>query len=249
MLACYLKKDSNKNMLRKLWNFCSSNKKYLLSLPRSLYYNIRLLPLSQAIRIPIFLSNHVTVKLQKGCQVKVSSNRIHAGMIKIGYSQCDFFLARHHKSTLDLGQGYLIFEGRGNIGAGAKLSIDKGGSLIFGNQFWSTGPILIITRRLIQFGCNCVLSWNITIMDHDAHYIFDNYGTKINEDKAVFLGDHVWLGCNSTILKGTQLSADTIVAANSIVANKKISLSHVILAGSPLEIKRTNIIWGAKGIK
>lgn len=158
-----------------------------------------------------------------------------------------FFLARHHKSILNLGKGYLIFEGRSNIGAGAKLSIDKGGSLILGDQFWSTGPILIIARRLIRLGYNCVLSWNITIIDHDAHDIFDNSGTKINEDKAVSLGDHVWLGCNSTILKGTQLSADTIVAANSIVANKKIFSSHVILAGNPPEIKKTNVLWGRRG--
>lgn len=233
-------------MLRKLWNFCSLNQKYLLTLPRSLYYNMRLLPFSQAIRIPIFFSNHVTIKLKKGSQVKLTSTRVHAGMIKIGYSQCDFYLARHHKSIMDLGKGCLIFEGRSNIGAGAKLSIDKGGSLIFGDQFWSTGPILIIARRLIRFGYNCVLSWNITIMDHDAHDIFDNYGSKINEDKAVALGNHVWLGCNSTVLKGTQLSADTIVAANSIVTSKKFFVSHVILAGNPLEIKKTNISWGCR---
>lgn len=230
-------------MLKKLWNFYSLNQKYLLSLPRSLYYNMKLLPFSQAIRIPIFLSNYVTIKLKRGSQVKLTSHKIHAGMIKIGYSQCDFFLARHHKSILDLGKGCLIFEGRSNIGAGAKLSIDKGGALIFGDQFWSTGPILIIARRLIRFGYNCVLSWNITIMDHDAHDIFDNNRTKINEDEAIDIGTHLWCGCNSTILKGTELCNNVVIGANSVIA-KKINKSNIVVIGSPGIIKKVDIIWG-----
>ena len=73
---------------------------------------------------------------------------------------------------LNIGKGQLIFKGFANIGAGAKLSIDKDASLIFDNQFWSTGPLLIIARKQIQFGRNCVLSWNISVMDHDAHDIY-----------------------------------------------------------------------------
>lgn len=72
-------------------------------------------------------------------------------------------------------------------------------------------------------------------MDHDAHDIFDNYGSKINEDKAVALGNHVWLGSNSTVLKGTQLSADTIVAANSIVTSKKFLQVMLFLQGIRLK--------------
>ena len=166
-------------MLKKLWIFCSLNRKYFLSIPRSLYYNFRLLPFSQAIKVPIFLSNYVTIRLKGGSRVEISAEKVHVGMIKIGYTQCDFFTARHHKSVLNIGKGQLIFKGFANIGAGAKLSIDKDASLIFDNQFWSTGPLLIIARKQIQFGRNCVLSWNISVMDHDAHDIYHG-GVLVN---------------------------------------------------------------------
>ena len=96
-------------MLKKLWIFCSLNRKYFLSIPRSLYYNFRLLPFSQAIKVPIFLSNYVTIKLKDGSRVEISAEKVHVGMIKIGYTQCDFFTARHHKSVLNIGKGQLIF--------------------------------------------------------------------------------------------------------------------------------------------
>ena len=230
-------------MLKKLWRFYLLNKKYLGSLPRSFYYNLRLLPFSQAIRFPIFLSNHVSVNLKSGARVEISAGRIHAGLIKIGYTQCDFFKARHHKSILDIGVGRLVFEGGGNIGAGVKLSIDNDGILILGSQFWTTGPILIVARKLIQFGYNCVLSWNITIMDHDAHNVFDGQSNIVNEEKAIIIGDHVWVGCNSTILKGARLSNNVVVGSNSVVT-RGIDKPNIVLVGNPAVIKKENITWG-----
>ena len=231
-------------MVSKIWRFFLLNKRYLLSLPRSLYYNFRLLPFYQAIRIPIFFSNHVVVKVESKSQVKIESQNIHAGMIKIGYTQCEFFLANHHNSVLDIGEGKLVFDGYANIGAGAKLSIDKGGILFLGNHFWSTGPILIVARKLIQLGYNCVLSWNISIMDHDAHDIYHG-GVLSNTPHPVIIGDHCWIGFNSIILKGSSLSNDVIVGANTILT-KDIEESNVIVAGNPASIKKRNVVWGIR---
>lgn len=229
-------------MVSKIWRFFLLNKRYLFSLPRSLYYNFRLLPFYQAIRIPIFLSNYVKVKINHKSQVKIENRNIHAGMIKIGYTQCGFFPANHHNSILDIGEGVLVFEGYASIGSGAKLSVDKGGLLFIGNQFWSTGPILIVARKLIRFGYNCVLSWNISIMDHDAHDIY-HCGALSNTPHSVMIGNHCWIGFNSIILKDSSLSNDVIVGANSIVT-KGIEESNVIIAGNPATIKKRNVIWG-----
>ena len=218
-------------MLKKLWIFCSLNRKYFLSIPRSLYYNFRLLPFSQAIKVPIFLSNYVTIKLKDGSRVEISAEKVHVGMIKIGYTQCDFFTARHHKSVLNIGKGQLIFKGFANIGAGAKLSIDKDASLIFDNQFWSTGPLLIIARKQIQFGRNCVLSWNISVMDHDAHDIYHG-GVLVNTPQPVLFDNHCWIGFNSTILKGSIIPENSVIAANSVITKADFEKNSVI-AGVP----------------
>ena len=43
-------------MLKKLWIFCSLNRKYFLSIPHSLYYNYRLLPFYHANKVTILFS-------------------------------------------------------------------------------------------------------------------------------------------------------------------------------------------------
>ena len=228
-------------MLKKLWIFCSLNRKYFLSIPRSLYYNFRLLPFSQAIKVPIFLSNYVTIKLKDGSRVEISAEKVHVGMIKIGYTQCDFFTARHHKSVLNIGKGQLIFKGFANIGAGAKLSIDKDASLIFDNQFWSTGPLLIIARKQIQFGRNCVLSWNISVMDHDAHDIYHG-GVLVNTPQPVLFDNHCWIGFNSPILKGSIIPENSVIAANSVITKADFEKNSVI-AGVPGMTIKNGVNW------
>lgn len=48
-------------------------------------------------------------------------------MIKIGFSQCDFFLEKNYPSNLAIGNGILIFNGYANMGAGCKMSLNMGG--------------------------------------------------------------------------------------------------------------------------
>ena len=50
-------------------------------------------------------------------------------MIKIGFSQCDFFLEKNYPSNLAIGNGILIFNGYANMGAGCKMSLNMGGGI------------------------------------------------------------------------------------------------------------------------
>lgn len=83
----------------------------------------------------------------------------------------------------------------------------------------------------------------VTIRTSDGHAIY-NLGEKIpyNEPKDIIIGDYVWIGGGSTIIKGAELATQTIVGANSVV-NKKFTESNIIVAGTPAKIIKRNVRW------
>jgi len=75
-------------------------------------------------------------------------------------------------------------------------------------------------------------------MDTDFHCIEsnDNPGKTINEDRAILIGDRVWIGCRTTILKGTEIAADSIIAAGSIIAGR-LDKNNAIYAGQGKDVR------------
>ena len=42
-------------------------------------------------------------------------------------------------------------------------------------------------------------------MDHDAHGIFDDQGNRTNIEKDIIIGNNVWIGSNSIVLRGSTI--------------------------------------------
>lgn len=65
---------------------------------------------------------------------------------------------------------------------------------------------------------------------------------KKNQSKSVTIDDHVWIGAKSTVLKGTYIGRDVVVAAGSIVHGKYKQTSCVI-GGNPAVVIKNEITW------
>lgn len=139
-------------------------------------------------------------------------------------------------------QGKVVFRGRAGFGAGAKLAVGRGATLTFGDQFLMTARSELACFKEISFGDNCLLSWNILVMDTDAHPVYDEDGTHINDDQPITIGNKVWIGCRSTILKGTVVADGCIIGAGALL-NKKFSNKNCIIAGNPVRIVKENVWW------
>lgn len=77
-------------------------------------------------------------------------------------------------------------------------------------------------------------------MDTDMHGIYDLTGKFINPAKQIKIGSNVWIGCDTTILKGSIINDGCVIAAKSLI-NKQIDDSNSIISDHRI-IKR-NVYW------
>ena len=62
-----------------------------------------------------------------------------------------------------------------------------------------------------------------------------------DDSAAIAIGNHVWIGCKSTILKGVTIGDGSVIAAGSLV-NRNVP-AHVLVGGVPAKILKENVDW------
>ncbi|MBO4599680.1 MAG: hypothetical protein J5641_02970 [Bacteroidales bacterium] len=213
--------------------------RYLLALPKSIAFNLRMLPFRQALRLPILVSHHTKLENLSG-KITLHANRPRIGLIKIGFNTYQHTDFRYDRTRLNL-RGHLVLQGECAIGAGSCLNIGENGTLTFGNQV-SIGPKnLIICHLSITFSNHNQTSWCCTLMDTDQHRLIDDHGNCCNPDRPIHLSDCVWLGCHVIATKGTRLAPHTTVGAGSIL-HGSYDEPHTILAGNPAQVVKQNVV-------
>ena len=126
------------------------------------------------------------------------------------------------------------------IHRGCKIVVHEGGILSIGDQTYINENTRIHCRKYIQIGNKCAIAWNTNILDTDLHTIHYANG-KTNNDSNILIGNHVWIGANSTIVKGTTIDDNCIIGANSFVIGHLVS--NYIYAGNPIQQKRIFEYW------
>ncbi len=217
-------------------------KLFLLGLPKTILFNFHYFTFPTAIKLPVWLSHKVWLKSLKG-KVILKSNEIKRGMISLGYAHVSINDVNEY--SLWNVEGTVVFHGKAGFGAGTKIAVGKDATLTFGNNFLITARSEISCFNEVTFGDDNLLSWDILVMDSDAHPVYNEQHERINEDKPIKTGSHVWIGCRSIILKGTQIADGCVVGANSIL-NKNFELANSIIAGNPVKPVKENIHWGDK---
>ena len=166
---------------------------------------------------------------------------IKTGMIKIGYGNVGLFDKQKSRSIWEV-VGDVIFNGTANLGHGSKISVAKTGVLEFGDHFSINAQSSIHCAKSIVFGKNCLLSWDVLVIDTDFHKIFNEDNLIINNPKSIVIGNKVWINCRCLILKGITIANNTVIGAGTIVSND-LNETNSIYAGSPVRKLKSNINW------
>ncbi len=206
---------------------------------KTLYINFSTLPFSSAVKLPIIIFYRTKICSLKG-KIIIDSPVSHA-MIKIG--RCDVAHWQYAHTILEI-NGTVRFSGKATIGRGASLLIKRGGELILGKKFRITAGTTVICEKSISIGENFLSSWDNLIMDSDHHDIFSITNEPLNSPQPVTIGNHVWLGCRCTLLKGSVIPDDCVVASGSIIT-KAFSEKSAIIGGNGKNqlVLKSNIIW------
>lgn len=213
--------------------------KYLLSLPKSVWFNFRHLPLNQAMRLPFYTRYGTRVRVHGKIRIE-DCNRIGMAMIVIGSHEADVSDPKHTTClTVEKG-GELVFQRTAHIGLGTKIFVKSGAKMYLGDNFAVSANSQFVCYKSISMGRDIQFAWDCLVMDSDTHSIFSgvNPYQKINPDKEVRIDDKVWIGCRVTILKGTHIPANCVVGATSFVSGTQFEANSLILGSPAKSVKK-----------
>lgn len=131
---------------------------------------------------------------------------------------------------------FLNVQGSFRFYYGGDIKIFNNGNLELQSGFCNS-DVKIRCKKYISIGKDVAIAHDVLIMDCDGHSI----GGQEDEGIPVHIGDHVWIGSKSIILKGVTVGNGSIVAAGSVVT--KNVPDNVIVAGNPARIIKTNCTW------
>jgi acetyltransferase-like isoleucine patch superfamily enzyme len=109
------------------------------------------------------------------------------------------------------------------------------------------GSSLLVCAAQITLEDDVVISWGVTIVDHDSHAIHWQNRTRDILDwgngakdwdhvniAPVTIRRRVWIGFNASVLKGVTIGEGAVVAAGSVVT--KDVPAYCVVAGNPARV-------------
>lgn len=156
--------------------------------------------------------------------------------------------ARHRRASVTLGSRptYLSVEREGRfvttgwviLGEGTQASVR--GDLRIGEGTYVNADARFIVRESVAVGRECAIAWDVLVMDTDEHPLLID-GAIREPTAPVTIGDHVWIGARSAVLKGVTVGDGAVVAAQSVVTADVPA--RAVVAGSPARVVRTDVEW------
>ncbi len=144
-------------------------------------------------------------------------------------------------SSINIGQGCMMISRSSHTALGVNhpvilRTLTAGAELRIGSQVRMSGTTVCAAER-VTIGDRCVFGANATVADTDFHSTDpDIRSSPVNDagharHKPIEIGDDVFIGSASIILKGVRIGEGAVVGAGSVVT--KDVPARVIVGGNP----------------
>lgn len=167
------------------------------------------------------------------------------------------FLVRGYKSLASqssisfTGEGNIVFFGPHSRVRNADIRVTGNNCIFYFGGFSSVESMIVMLSGdfgKIEIGDHCMLSARIILDRSDHHSIYDSAtGLKINEDKDVIIYDHVWIGRDVKISKGSVIGENTIIGQASLVTGEL--KGDCVYGGVPASCIREGVTWSKMNSK
>ncbi|MGD9669416.1 MAG: acyltransferase [Hyphomicrobiaceae bacterium] len=134
-----------------------------------------------------------------------------------------------------------IFHGR--------VAMDLDGAQIRVGDRTFVGNGLLVCAKSIDIGSDVLISWNVTIVDHQSHHVeFEKRANDVtdwlhgNKDwthvqiDPVRICDKVWIGFGANVLPGVTVGEGAVIGACSVVTHDVEPFT--VVAGNPAKVVR-----------
>ena len=211
-------------------------------------------------KITNMIRKFIQLKLLRSLLIKQKAISINSGFLPVRfYGKIKTNI--HRKALIIIKEGVLTFNSSPNFKEpyyGWLEMYPNSKLIVNGNFSFMTGSHVIIAENAkmtigsgyinrfchikcyseINIGDNVVISENVSMWDSDVHEVL-NYNHSMTEP--INIGNHVWIGTNTIILKGVNIGNNSIIGAGSVV-NRDIP-DNCLAAGNPAKVIKHNINW------
>jgi acetyltransferase-like isoleucine patch superfamily enzyme len=160
------------------------------------------------------------------------------GLVSIGMQYLGF-THKYDRTVINV-DGRLEFTSKCSIAKGCRFDIGKGAVARFGEGVTGADVSFVIVNGL-EVGDGFLIAWGSKFLDDDYHEI-DFPGRKEKRDKRIIIGDHVWIGMNVIVLKGSRIPNGCVVASGSVVT-KAFEKENCLIGGNPAKVIKENVTW------
>lgn len=134
--------------------------------------------------------------------------------------------------------GKLILGNKVRVHSGSRLSVTSGAELFIGDNTAINYNCIFVARESIHIGKDCTFGPNVIIFDHDHDFRgLGHMNGNAFKNKKIIIGDNVWIGANSIILKGANIGDNAVIAAGTVVMGG-VPNNSVAYNKKELEVKK-----------
>lgn len=142
--------------------------------------------------------------------------------------KCDLQTAIFPSVSIQVSREGKLLLGKGiSIRKNCEINVRNDARVSIGDNTFLNSGCIITAHRGIQIGRNVEFGPHVMVFDHD-HKFKGGYQAREFEVEEVVIGDNVWIGAGTIILKGSKIGEGAVIAAGSVV-NKEVPPSTLFV--------------------
>lgn len=173
------------------------------------------------------------IDLAKTSKIYIKDGNLEIGVNKIKGSRTETYIRLREGAVWNA-------QDRCEISYGSTIEVLKE-ALLESQYFTMNSFSTIVAGKSITFGNDVMIARKVIIFDSDFHAI--QCGEEnVEYSKPVKIGNHVWIGANSMVLKGVEIEDGSVISANTQVVQ---DVGKEVLVGNKkkLDTIKENIKW------
>lgn len=197
----------------------------------TLYVNLRLLPLRQALKFPIYAYGFphfidLSGRVRFACPVR-------GGLVRLNVVD---FTPAQRGSRLEMGVGgEIVFGGRALVRSNTKIAVDCGARLTVGDNLRMGAGVIISCLKDIEIGEGVRIGHRTQLLDSNLHFVLDMNRRRVpSHRKRIVIGPHTWITNSVTVYGGAVVPPYSIVVSGTVVNKDLTELGpDCLIGGAP----------------